>query len=359
MPKPKKFGMALWLQLALLLTVVALTTLAVSLIIFEVYWSNVLENTRPDIRRELQNLRPSFGQLLDFQNFRFRPRVIIFIVVGLMIIGISILVSRRILASINALEKSVQRISSSAPLESNGFLGLRERIEHIAKRLETSENARRLANAAIAHEFRTPLSALRARVESLEYGVYPLEMAEIAKLHPNLDLLEHLVEDLRTLSLADVGELRLEPQKTDVSALIADVLLEVRGNIGYTTQPLEVWLDPKRIRQVLYNLLENAVRYTPDQTRIEVQVTAQAQEVQIVVADAGQGVAEEHLPHLFTPFYRLEPSRSREMGGSGLGLAVVQAIVQAHGGSVHGQRAALGGLEVVVRLPHGGRLTRA
>jgi two-component system, OmpR family, sensor histidine kinase BaeS len=351
MPKPKKFGMALWLQLALLLTVVALTTLAVSLIIFEVYWSNVLENTRPDIRRELQNLRPSFGQLLDFQNFRFRPRVIIFIVVGLMIIGISILVSRRILASINALEKSVQRISSSAPLESNGFLGLRERIEHIAKRLETSENARRLANAAIAHEFRTPLSALRARVESLEYGVYPLEMAEIAKLHPNLDLLEHLVEDLRTLSLADVGELRLEREPTDLGALIAEVRLEVRAQIVYIPQTCVVWLDPKRIRQMLYNLLENAVRYTSDDTRIEVGIAQQKQHLEIVVADAGEGVSDEHLAHLFTPFYRLEPSRSREMGGSGLGLAVVQAIVQAHGGSVKARRSRLGGLEVVVLLP--------
>jgi two-component system, OmpR family, sensor histidine kinase BaeS len=353
MPKPKKFGMALWLQLTLLLTVVVFTTLVVSFVVFEVYWNNVLGEVSPEIRAEIQAIRPSLQNFSNPNNLRLRPGVLISIIAGIMIVLLSVLVSRRLLVSISALEQSVARVSNGAPLEH--FFDVREQLEQIAKRLERSENARRLANAAIAHEFRTPLSALRARVESLEYGVYPLNVSEIAKLHPSLDLLEHLVEDLRTLSLADVGELRLEYQKTDLGKLIAEVGQEVRVSERlevHVPAKLEVWVDPKRIRQVLYNLLENALRYTPDQTRIEVQVTAQAQDLQIVVADAGQGVAEEHLPHLFTPFYRLEPSRSREMGGSGLGLAVVQAIVQAHGGSVHGQRAVLGGLEVVVRLPN-------
>jgi two-component system, OmpR family, sensor histidine kinase BaeS len=351
MPKARKLGIPLWLQLAALLTVVTLSALAASFVIFEVYWSSVIGEIRPEIRAEIQAIRPSANNFFDSKNLRLRPGVMAFVFAGLIIVTFSVLVSRRLLISMTALEKSVQRISSSPPLERGEFFDLKEQIEQIAKRLETSENARRLANAAIAHELRTPLSALRARVESLEYGVYPLQTAEIAKLHPNLDLLEHLVEDLRTLSLADVGELRLECQNTDLGALISDVILEMRGNIAYTAQPFEVWLDPKRFRQVLYNLLENALRYTPEQTRIEVKVVEKIRHFEIAIADAGSGVPDEHLLHLFTPFYRLEPSRSREMGGSGLGLAVVQAIVQAHGGSVKAQRAQLGGLEVVVLLP--------
>ena len=267
----------------------------------------------------------------------------------------SILVSKRLLAPISALENAVERISrGQIQNQPKRFLNLKEQIEAIAQRLEQSEDARRIANAAIAHELRTPLSALRARVESLEYGVYPLEISEISKLHPVLDLLEHLTLDLQTLSFAEHHQLRLECQPINLSALLHEVCADTERAEDikvFANQTLILNLDPKRIRQVLYNLLENARRYTPRGCSIEIHLETSPSHVLISIADAGNGVPDEELLRLFTPFYRVEPSRSREYGGSGLGLAVVNAIITAHGGTVSAQRAVLGGLEIQIELP--------
>lgn len=353
---PSKHSLPLWLQLTLLLTSVGVLTFLGGILIFELYWAEVLQKVPESTRNLIEQIRPSPGLAFSEQRLSFRPGAVVLLFGGLVILVSSILISRRILAPIAALERSIERISSAElhqPINQNTeFSQMLRQVEHLAQKLEQSEDARRIANAAIAHELRTPLTALRVRVESLEYGVYPLEVGEISKLHPTLDLLERLVEDLQTLSLAEAGELHLEPQQLDLHALLLEVSLELQIEVQVSTnQPVLIQLDPKRMRQVLYNLLENAKRYSGQNPSIKAKLEVQGTQLYFSLADDGTGVPDEQLKNLFTPFYRLEPSRSRAYGGSGLGLAVIQAIITAHSGQISAKKAALGGLEIQMVLP--------
>jgi two-component system, OmpR family, sensor histidine kinase BaeS len=343
-------------QLALLLMAVFFGAFICGILIFELYWSQVLPSLSPDVRQVVENIRPAPRIEWNRETFALRPGVVSLLFgVGLIVVC-SVLLSRWLLAPLNALERTVERIVGQDVVRVPShqtpklFGHVVEQIKTLAARLEQSEEARRIANAAIAHELRTPLSSLRARIENLEYGVFAATPAEIAKLHPNLDLLERLVEDLQTLSF----DLQLELQETAWLPLLEAVCTENprRADIRLIVQPIKAQLDAKRMRQVMYNLLENANRYTKVGSPIEVQLKAEANQFVLTVSDAGEGVEDALLPQLFTPFYRVEPSRSRAHGGSGLGLAVVQKIVEAHGGVVSAHRARLGGLAVRVVLPH-------
>lgn len=354
---PNKPILPLWLELALLLATVGICTFVGGVVIFEFYWLDVLSQLPESTRILLEEIRPS--PRLAFNNERpsFRPGVLAIIFGAVVIVVSSILIARRILAPIHALERGIERISGRALAlpnqKTSEFSQMLHQVESLAQKLEQSEDARRFTNAAIAHELRTPLTALRARVESLEFGVYPLGIAEISKLHPSLDLLERLVEDLQTLSLADAGKLHLEPQNLDLKALLLEVSSELQIPVQISpSQSYSAHLDPKRMRQVLYNLLENSKRYAGQDPCVFIRLKYKHNKLLLYIADNGAGVPELQLSNLFTPFYRLEPSRSREHGGSGLGLAVVQVIIQAHGGAISAQIAKSGGLEFELELPN-------
>ncbi len=349
----KQRPLPLWAQLALLMSTVLIVIVLGGSVVYETYWSQVLQQVSPQVAVAIEKVRPSLNSLLVGNRLRFSPGLISFLFSLGVIIFFSVLISKRILKPIEALEGSLNAIAGEPTKIARGqFAEVLEGVAALAAKLEHSENARRIANAAIAHELRTPLTVLRARVESLEFGVYPLELHEIGKLHSSLDLLEHLIEDLQTLSLADAGELRLEFQELELTQLIREVCLELQSNVQIIApQSIQARLDPKRIRQVLYNLLENAGRYTPKDSIIEIHLESNSTHLHIRIIDNGTGVPDNELEKLFTPFYRLEPSRSREHGGSGLGLAVVQAIITAHGGSVKAGRAISGGLEIQIKLP--------
>lgn len=215
------------------------------------------------------------------------------------------------------------------------------------------------SNAAIAHELRTPLTALRTRVSGLADGVFPLEPKEILKLHRQLDVLERLSNDLQTLSLADVGNLRLELQDLFWNELIGQVIADLeplaspRG-VRVRLEPgllVRVHGDVNRLRQVAHNLITNALKHTPDGGEVQVQVGYAGSFGVLSIGDSGPGVPDAELPRIFERYYRAEDSRSRDGGGSGLGLTIVRALVEAHGGTVQARRTHLGGLEVEVRIP--------
>jgi signal transduction histidine kinase len=258
----------------------------------------------------------------------------------------------------------------------------------MADSLQQAEDSRRALTADIAHELRTPLAVQRANLEALQDGVYPLTPENLTPVLEQNLLLTRLVDDLRTLALADAGQLTLERTPTDVTALVQRVVERFQSqasarriDLGFdpgqerkrtmgdiniaATPPLSLDIDPQRIEQILSNLLSNSLRYTPDGGRITVHiapvqasrdlltVTGAPGGVQISVHDSGPGIPPEALPHVFERFYRVDRSRSRSEGGSGLGLAIARQLAEAHGGSLIAGNHPQGGAVFSLSLPAG------
>jgi two-component system sensor histidine kinase BaeS len=171
-------------------------------------------------------------------------------------------------------------------------------------------------------------------------------MEHLAPVYEETMLLQRLVEDLRVLSLADAGQLGLRHGDVDVGALLtgvadsAQAAAEERGisiRVEVPQKPLVVEGDADRLRQVIGNLMSNALRYTPPGGTIGLHGESDGERVRIQVSDTGKGIAEQDLPHVFDRFYRADPARDREAGGSGLGLAIARALVEAHGGTIEVQ----------------------
>jgi signal transduction histidine kinase len=172
--------------------------------------------------------------------------------------------------------------------------------------------------------------------------VYALDESEAANLYEQTRHLIRLVNDLREISLAESGQLLLEKTPTDVNALILDVMqaleplsAEKQIRMEYEpTSPLEAGVDSIRIRQVLFNLLGNAIRHTPQEGRILIRARMDVRGMMVSIQDSGDGLTPTELASVFDRFYRADKSRARETGGTGLGLSIARAIVEAHGGTV-------------------------
>jgi signal transduction histidine kinase len=229
----------------------------------------------------------------------------------------------------------------------------------MADSLERLEVERTASVAAIAHELRTPLTVLRGRLEAIRDGVLELDSTESNLLVQQVELLSRLVGDLRTLSLAEAGKLSLQFQITDLATLTRSIVSSFEARAGEkgvrleiaTPEKLEVKLDPNRYHQVLSNLLENALRHTPEDGLVRVNLEARELSAELVVRDSGVGIPPDALEQIFERFYRVDSSRNRASGGSGLGLAIVRAVVEAHGGIILARNAQSGGAEFRVSLP--------
>ncbi len=211
--------------------------------------------------------------------------------------------------------------------------------------LEQADDLRKNLMADVAHELRTPLSVLQGNLQAILDDVYPLEKAEISRLYDQTRLLSRLVEDLRELALADAGKLHMNLQPTDLGQVLRGTVdhwapaaeqAGVRLAVQAAGLPL-VQADPDRVAQVLNNLLANALRYTPGGGSITMTASTTPEGVEVAVADTGEGIASEALPHIFDRFWRTDRSRSHGehwTGGSGLGLSIAQSLVRAQGGRI-------------------------
>jgi signal transduction histidine kinase len=197
--------------------------------------------------------------------------------------------------------------------------------------------------ADIAHELRNPLAVIKADLQALVDGIYPLTKERVASIQEESLLLERLVEDLRILSLAEAGELTLKRQPINLSDLVQRIATNFRSHLQAKgvqlelqapEEPLEIWIDPDRIGQVLLNLLRNAGSYTPRGGHIMVVVERKGSDVQVAVSDTGPGIAPEDLPYIFERFWRADKARSLQSSGSGLGLAIAKRLIEAHGGRI-------------------------
>jgi two-component system OmpR family sensor kinase len=239
-----------------------------------------------------------------------------------------------------------QRVPETGSAE---IAALGQAFNQMAADLEKAEELRRNLVADVAHELRTPLSVLQGNLRAILDGVYPLEQAEIAALYDESRLVSRLVDDLHELAQAEAGQLHLDLRPTD----LAEVIQTTVANFAIVAEAKEVRLttdladalppvlaDPDRLAQIMRNLLSNALRHTPEGGQITVSATYNGPRefnrpaVRIVVADTGEGIPPNDLPHVFDRFWQTERSRSRERGGSGLGLAIARHLVQAHGGEI-------------------------
>lgn len=213
----------------------------------------------------------------------------------------------------------------------------------MTERLQLNEIQRRNLLADVTHELRTPLTVIQGNLEGLLDGVYPRDDAHLGLILEDTRVLARLIDDLRTLSLAESGALQLHREPTDLSILISETTTAFKTQAEAAGVALRVVitediplleLDPVRLREVLANLLSNALRHTP--TGGQVQLTAQVnqadRQVVVAVSDTGSGILPDDLPHIFDRFYKAGNSR-----GTGLGLAIAKNLVAAHGGQISAQ----------------------
>ncbi len=271
-------------------------------------------------------------------------------------------ITRRLGRLYDAVEQiDLRDLSLRVPVEgSDEVAALAKAFNRMVDRLEAEERVRRQLFADVSHELRHPLAVMKGRLEMVQDGVVPLNGELVLHLQDTVIALTRLVGDLRDLSLAEVGRLSLTLAPLDLGQLVADLWENMEpaatdSGIELTAQvapglPM-VTADADRMRQVLVNLLSNALHYTPPGGRVQVRVWSDQANVMVAVSDTGQGIAPEDLPHIFDRFYRADKARTRSSGGSGLGLAIVRSLVNLHGGHVQAESRRGQGSRFVVTLP--------
>ncbi len=292
--------------------------------------------------------------------------VVAALLAGLAVLAVSAWQARTIVAPVEALAQAARRIaagdfSQRVPTNREDELGtMAAAFNAMAEELEQQRDLRHRTMADVAHELRTPLSVLQIDLESLEDGLLEPTPEVVSGLQSQVAHLGRLVEDLRLISLAEAGELPIDLERLDAVALVSDVAGRVRNAarekgvalaLDLPPGPLWVSADPQRLAQVLLNLLANALQHTPAGGEIGVGARRETGTAQIFVADTGEGIAPEDLPHVFDRFYRAGRSRSRDAGGSGLGLSIARTLVEAHGGQIRAAGAPGAGATFTVILP--------
>lgn len=282
-------------------------------------------------------------------------------------LGIGFVLFRGITQPVAQLKQAAQSISGG-DLSTRVEIGSGDELAELgstfnamAANLQRDEQLRRDMTADVAHELRTPLTVLQSNLEAMLDGVYPMDADHLTGVLGQTKLLSRLVDDLRTLALAEAGQLPLERRPVDVASLATTIAEAFRPRATEKGVTIEVdratdlpraSLDPQRMSQVLSNLLENALRYTPHGGRIAVGARREnSQRVVLSVSDSGNGISAEDLPFIFERFYRADKSRARAEGGSGLGLAIAKSIVEAHDGSIRARSEAGSGTTFEISLP--------
>jgi two-component system sensor histidine kinase BaeS len=352
-----RFGGLRWQLSLAMVGVVVLTAVAIGWLVtytYEVEIAHFFKALDPGTRSRLERLREASADTAG-TDLDARPELLLPVLLPLLgAVIVALTIASRIARPLEAVSKTARAVADGnlavrVPLEPRQrtseaeSLVLARNFNAMADELEHLEGERRATSAAIAHELRTPLTILRGRLQAAVDGVIRLDEDEARVLLQQTEILTRLVDDLKTLSLAEAGRLSLSRAETDVTVLVTHAVaayehraLEKGVFVRAVVPPVPVMLyaDAERLAQVLSNLLENAVRHTPSGGTVEARLEVRPGKVDLEVRDSGPGISPEALPHIFERFYRAEDSRSRASGGSGLGLAIVQAIVVLHGGRV-------------------------
>lgn len=300
-------------------------------------------------------INPRSSTEVDFTSMQilFKEIGLFFIWGGLIAVAIALVMtfflSRRILAPVKSLTSAARRLgrgdfSHRVQVKDRSELGeLANTFNSMAGDLERAEQLRQNMVADAAHELRTPLSNIRGYLEAIRDGIKKPDADTIHSLDEEATLLSRLVDDLQALSLAEAGELKLNRQAEDIIKLIKQAVAAkqtqaVAKGVSISTEVSKklpsVNVDSRRIGQVLHNLLENAIAHTAKNGSIVVAAQKQDNWVKVSVTDTGEGIPVEDLPNIFERFYRVDKSRARATGGSGLGLTIAKRLVEAHSGKI-------------------------
>jgi len=305
-----------------------------------------------------QGMMPGAGQgrgmmsdlFLNFQASFNEALILALLVAGFVAIIISLLLSRGVVASVRLMTNASRRIAEGHYDERVQKTGedelgqLAHSFNQMAEKLEQVETIRRQLIGDVSHELRTPLTAIKGSMEGLMDGVLPANAETYQQIHQEAGRLARLVDDLQELSRVEARAYPLEIQPIHITDFVTTTLkrLSTQAAIKHIELHAElpgdlpaVLADTDRITQVLTNLVDNAVHYTPQGGQVTVSAKRDGDHVQIRVADNGIGIPQEHLSHLFSRFYRVDKSRSRQAGGgSGIGLTIAKYLVEAHGGRI-------------------------
>jgi signal transduction histidine kinase len=263
-------------------------------------------------------------------------------------------ITRQIIAPIRALSRASWRIAAGHynervqlakqdPARVDELGQLAQDFNRMAENLERTETLRRQLIGDISHELRTPLTAIKGSMEALIDGVLPAEPETFEQIYQEADRLQRLVNDLQELSRVEAGAFKLDLQPLSLADLLKTATIRLEPQyaekgigllIDLPTDLPEAQADADRLSQVLFNLIGNALQYTPAGGQVTVSARRQGDEVLVSVQDTGIGIAAEHLPHVFDRFYRADRSRARASGGSGIGLTIARYMVEAHGGHI-------------------------
>jgi signal transduction histidine kinase len=233
-------------------------------------------------------------------------------------------------------------------------------FNEMSRQLSEVDRLRRDLVANASHELRTPLGALRAQLENIIDGVEPGDSAAIEDALRQIERLTDLVDQLLDLSKLESGAVPLELSEIRADALLDQVVAEwsepassrgVRIELEPGSPELVLRVDADRMRQVLANLVANAIRHSPEVGRVLLSARAEASTTRLEVADEGPGIPADDLERVFERFYRSDPARSADVGGAGLGLAIARWIVELHGGTIRAATADPTGCRIVVELP--------
>jgi histidine kinase len=225
---------------------------------------------------------------------------------------------------------------------------LAESFNKMAEQLEQVETMRQRLIGDVAHELRTPLTAIKGSAEGLMDGVLPASAETYSQIHAEAERLSRLVDDLQELSRVESRAAQLNIRPADSTALIQTVTKRLRHQFdekrvtltfNLPHEPILVLADEDRAIQVLTNLIGNALQYTPSDGVVTILVERDKNEARISVRDTGYGIPADHLKHIFDRFYRVDKSRSRAHGGSGIGLTIAKHLVEAHGGKIWAESA--------------------
>ena len=239
------------------------------------------------------------------------------------------------------------------------FGDLINNVNHLGEVLEQTKTAKNRWFADISHELRTPLTVLMGELEALKLGIRPFSMEQLDSLSQETQLLKRLIDDLYQLSVSDIGALRYEFAKVDISALLSRVVDQTLSaanansvGIAPNIKPgVSIECDEDRIHQLFTNVLNNSATYTNTSGKIKVTLDTTQNDIVVRVEDSAPNLSEEECAQIFEPLYRHDKARTRNAGGAGLGLAISKNIVHAHGGKISAKPSIIGGIEVTITLP--------
>jgi signal transduction histidine kinase len=313
-------------------------------------------HTPTAIERHVAVMRVAVGEnmggiMADLtQNFRHAVNEILLVAASMAAITavlVSTFVTRRIVRPIQAMQTASRRIAAGYYEERVQVMGedelaeLAQAFNQMAHQLAQTEARRRRLIGAVAHELRTPLSSIKAAMEGLVDGVLPAEPATFLEVQREAGHLQRLVQDLEELYRAEAGQLPLALEATSPTAFVQMAVTRLALQFEDKGVQLEsdlaadlpaVRVDAARMTQVMLNLLGNALQYTPAGGRVTVRAWTAGNELRIAVEDTGIGLTAEQLRHIFERFYRVDQSRARTGGGSGIGLTIARHLVRAHHG---------------------------